>query len=280
MQRFLLLALLAAPLAAAPVPAGAAPVEAAVPGFAAWTAGLSADRPIGELVGALGRRLVGRPYLAHPLGQGGTAEEPLVCRLDGFDCVTFVESVLAGATAVKAGTGEPGYREALGSLRYRPGEVGRYAGRHHYFSDFLAFNAARGALAELSLAWGGAPDTRPINFMSRHRASYPGLAEDGAFAAVSAREAAISRSARGYLPASAISGLEARIEEGDVIAFATTIAGLDVVHVGLAVRVPGGRIHLLHAPEPGAAVQIAAKPLAEQVRAYPAYAGLRIARLR
>jgi hypothetical protein len=40
--------------------------------------------------------------------------------------------------------------------------------------------------------------------------------------------------------------MEGRIREGDVIAIATTQKGLDVQHVGLAVKVRG-RIHLLHA---------------------------------
>jgi hypothetical protein len=38
------------------------------------------------------------------------------------------------------------------------------------------------------------------------------------------------------------------IKDGDLIAATTSIEGLDVVHVGLAVRVRG-KIHLLHASE-------------------------------
>ncbi len=37
-------------------------------------------------------------------------------------------------------------------------------------------------------------------------------------------------------------------ENGDLIAITTDIKGLDVMHVGLAVRL-GSRIHLLHASE-------------------------------
>ena len=49
-------------------------------------------------------RLLGLPYLKHSLIGSPTEPEQFVARLDGFDCVTYVETVLAlsAATAIIA----------------------------------------------------------------------------------------------------------------------------------------------------------------------------------
>ncbi|MDR3625628.1 MAG: DUF1460 domain-containing protein, partial [Ignavibacteriaceae bacterium] len=47
------------------------------------------------------------------------------------------------------------------------------------------------------------------------------------------------------------------------IAITSGVNGLDINHVGIAVRMDDGRIHLLHAPNVGSKVQISEAPLSE-----------------
>ncbi|MCX6999669.1 MAG: DUF1460 domain-containing protein, partial [Candidatus Sumerlaeota bacterium] len=51
-----------------------------------------------------------------------------------------------------------------------------------------------------------------------------------------------------HIPKTALGKLGDAVENGDLIAITTSIEGLDVIHVGLAVRLRKG-LHLLHASE-------------------------------
>jgi hypothetical protein len=56
--------------------------------------------PIGDRIQELSRLFVGTTYVDFPLGEGGTGPEPQArFRLDGVDCQTYVETVLAMANA-------------------------------------------------------------------------------------------------------------------------------------------------------------------------------------
>ncbi|MDR0367118.1 MAG: DUF1460 domain-containing protein, partial [Rickettsiales bacterium] len=81
-------------------------------------------------ISASSARFLGARYLLDPLGEGsGRDADPLV-RFDAFDCLTFIETVLA----LELG------RE-LSSIRYKGGRVG-FASRNHFLSaDWLANNA-------------------------------------------------------------------------------------------------------------------------------------------
>jgi hypothetical protein len=90
---------------------GAAPASAAAASAGAPLARLSEaqlDRriaaaqalPIGDRIQELSRLFVGTAYVDFPLGEGGTGPEPQArFRLDGVDCQTYVETVLAMANA-------------------------------------------------------------------------------------------------------------------------------------------------------------------------------------
>ena len=70
------------------------------------------------------------PYMAAPLGEGG--DGPL-WRLDAFDCVTFVETVLA--------LGDDDFVQAMLDIRYRGGEVSFLTRNHFMNPDWIANNA-------------------------------------------------------------------------------------------------------------------------------------------
>lgn len=267
----------AGPAAALPVPLPAD--EAAL---ASLMARLAEDGDFGGRVAAAGEALVGKPYISHPLTLAGASEEePLVARLDGFDCVTLVETALAISRLRTRAPGQrtwDGFQCELESLRYRDGKRKGYVSRLHYFSEWLRDNDRRGNVQELTAALGGVADSRPLRFMSNHRKAYKALAEHAVFAAFQRDEAALGRWTRHVIPKARITGVLPLIQPGDVLAFATDIDGLDVSHVGLAVRQPSGAIHVLHAPEPGEPVQISKRPLPAYTERFSHHVGLMVAR--
>ena len=70
----------------------------------------------------------------------------------------------------------------------------------------------------------------------------------------------------------------AQIKEGDIIAITTSTKGLDVSHVGIAVKVDG-EIHLMHASSKEGKVVIDKHSLQEYVRRNRA-TGIRVVRLK
>lgn len=234
-------------------------------------------QPIGQVVVNVGTQFLGVPYKAKTLEREGP--EALVVDLAGLDCTTFVESSLALARAIKGGHPSPaGFERELQSLRYRQGRVEGYPSRLHYFSDWLADAGQRGLVHDLTESLGGVPDDKRIDFMSRHPQAYPQLAFAPYLQAITAIERTISARPRHYLPRTALSDAESRLQPGDVIALTSAVAGLDVSHVGLAVRGPANRIHLMHAPTVGKVVEVSTKPLVDLVGGSASTTGIMVAR--
>lgn len=259
----LLWSLVAVPVQAAGAssPADAARCEAIVATASAhnWS-----QQPIGQVAAKVGEQFLGLPYKAKTLEREGP--EALVVDLGGFDCTTFVESSLALARTIKSGKpSSAGFESELQHLRYRDGRIDGYPSRLHYFSDWLYDAGRRGLVQDLTGSLGGVTSDKRIDFMSRHTGAYPQLAFAPYVQAMATIERAISARPAHYLPGASLPAAEVRLQPGDIIAFTTDVPGLDVSHVGLAVRGPAGRIHLMHAPTIGKVVEITTKPLTELV---------------
>jgi len=110
----------------------------------------------------------GTPYLAGTLDQN--KEEQLVINLQGLDCVTYVETVIALSQTIKGGilNNEAFYRY-LEKLRYRDGNMDGYASRLHYFSDWLLNNHKKGILTLPSDSLGNADLNLSVNIISKNR---------------------------------------------------------------------------------------------------------------
>ena len=190
-----------------------------------------ATRPYGEIVQWAGEQLIGRPYVAGLLD--APPEETLVVDLTRFDCVLYVENVLALARAIALGQdGYDDYARSVEALRYRDGARAGYCSRLHYFSDWIADNERRGAVQNVTAAVGGEPFEKEIAFMSANRESYPKLVSDEVFACIVASEAELGDVELFYVPQDRIAEAYGLLQPGDVIATATSIGGLDVTHTG------------------------------------------------
>ena len=206
---------------------------------------------IGPLMQAIGRHFRGRPYL------GGTLDEPatetLVVRLDGFDCVTFIETVLAMARSVQTGdTTYAGFARRLAEQRYRNGTLQGYCSRLHYFTEWLADNENKGIVERLDDELGGRRMTDTLNFMSTHRSAYDRFAtNDSLYACVQAMEDGLQAQQQArpvrYVPQDSIRAVYDQLRAGDIVGMATSIDGLDVSHSGLVYAHGDGQKGLLHA---------------------------------
>ena len=210
-----------------------------------------AARPPGEIVQALGERFLERPYLVGPLDQ--TPTEQLVCRLDGFDCFTFDEAMLAMARTVKEESySYDRYKEYTRQLRYRNGDMS-YCNRMHYYTAFVQQAEEEGVLRNITEEIGGVrrPDKR-YAYMGAHRDAYPQLESDSLYQCIQQVEERLNRTMDYYyVPQDSIRQVYDQLKAGDLISTATDIEGLDVTHTGLVYKGSDGSTGLLHASTSG-----------------------------
>jgi len=232
------------------------------------------DKPITDVVVEIGESFLGTDYLAHAIEEDG--DEQLVINLSGLDCTTLVENSLALARCVKLdSTSFENYLDELQFIRYRDGIVDGYPSRLHYFSDWITDNASKGIIEDETKKLGGLPIKFNLNFMSTHPDSYKQLKENPDLVPViQMQEKEINSREYYYIPKDIFRLKEKYIDSGEIIAITTTVEGLDIGHLGIAVKMEDGRIHLLHAPNVNTKVQITEEPLADYLMKYKRHSGV------
>jgi hypothetical protein len=239
-----------------------------------------------EIVTQLGQKFLGFPYVAHTLDVNQT--EQLVVNLKEFDCTTYVENVLALTLAWHALRDKPVqqsfeqlYRSYLTQLRYRDGRIKGYGSRLHYFSDWLRDNERKGLVIDVTGSLPGSISVaKAVSYMSSATYKYPQLTDPTVLQQVTQTEALISQQPFSFVPKSHLRQAEAQLQEGDIVMLTAARPGLDMKHVGIAIRQPDGRMHLLHASSEQGAVVITTYPLTDYVLYHRALSGIRVARLR
>ena len=230
-----------------------------------------------QLVLEIGKFFMGTPYRAGTLEMKGA--EHLVVNLREHDCFTFVENVVALAWLVKSRKESLGaFRRLLLKIRYRQGRLQGYSSRLHYFSDWIHDNQEKGIVRDITAEVGGRPLRKAITFMTTHPDLYPPLKNATNLRRMKSVERTINKRSRYFIPKRAVRGLEDRIRDGDLIAITTNTEGLDVQHVGLAVRVKH-RIHLLHASSTEGKVVLSKKTLYRHLMERSTRSGIMVARV-
>lgn len=219
---------------------------------------------MGETVIAVGEQFLGTPYVAHTLETQGP--EQLVVNFRGLDCTTFVENVLA-ISRVRYGEkmNWDSFILELERIRYREGRLSDYASRLHYFTEWIRDNERKGFVRDITQEIGGKAVRKDIDFMGTHPELYPALGRKGQLETVRSIESTLSSTPIFILPRQEVGGQEGLLRDGDIIALATSIPGLDVTHTGFAIKEDDGRIHLLHASTTGSVV-VSKEPLAEYLK--------------
>lgn len=245
-------------------------VEVLLKKFAADT-----NTPTGELIIKIGRELLGTKYVAHTLEK---EPEQLVVNLRALDCTTFAENCLAIARTIKSGKlGFNQYLKILKNIRYRNGIINGYPSRVHYFSDWMYENSKNGILKEVSQEIANTRYPKTINYMSTHPESYRQLKNAAFIPDIVKQEKALSTRELFYIPEEKLAGFESLLKDGDIAGITTNIAGIDILHAIILIRI-GGRIHLLHAPESGGKVLISDETLEEYLKRGKAANGIMVAR--
>ncbi len=223
------------------------------------------NKPINEVIVEIGESFIGTDYKGFVLEEDG--EEHLVVNLREFDCTTYLENVLVISRCIemKKTTFEDFLNE-LKTIRYREGIIDKYPSRLHYFTDWIYDNEKKDIVTDITKQLGGDRLELNLSFMSNHPESYKHLKSNPDFIPIiEKQEKEISSREYYFIPKSRIEKIESKIESGDLIAFTSNIKGLDVNHVGIALRMEDNQIHILHAPEPGTKVQITPLALPEYI---------------
>ena len=175
---------------------------------------LSATRREPSLAGRieiLSRSFIGHPYKSNPLIGSADTNEVLVASIDEFDCVTYIETVLALARASSA----EDFVRWLRKLRYADGRV-RWDRRNHYMMNWLRNNTRQRLVRPVSFP------RIPLNHRHRVLNAVAGLP--------------VQRAQIKCVPKPAVSRVAPRLISGDLIFFASTRKNLDVFHAGIIVR--------------------------------------------
>ena len=116
--------------------------------------------------------------------------------------------------------------------------------------------------------------------MSENPKYYKQLKENPEFIPViSKQEKEINSRQYYYIPEDEIKKSEGKIQSGDLIALTTSDKGLDIGHVGIAIKMDDGRIHFMHAPLVGSKVQITEIPLCDYVKKIKKHTGIVVLRV-
>lgn len=177
-------------------------------------------RDVGSRIEWISRQWLGHPYRECPLGGSPDEVETLTASTAGFDCVTYVESVLALASADSVEE----FVDNLRLIRYRDGVVG-WATRNHYMTGWIRENERAGFVRNRTRGRGVVRRERCLNGVE-------GLPE--------------SRVRVASLPKAEFLSRPEDVRTGDLAFFASTRRNLDVFHCGILVRARG-TIRLRHA---------------------------------
>jgi hypothetical protein len=182
---------------------------------------------LADRIKLISAHLMGYPYILHPLSGSRTKPEIFVTRMDGFDCVTYLETVLALAESNNIDD----FTERLREIRYEHGVVD-WRKRLHYTTQWSEYHIRRGILHDLTVGEGTIERIKRLDYL-------PDLEpKTGHFR---------------YFPTRMLPQVSRRLMDGDLIYFVSTRKGLDVFHVGLLIK-NGDHFHLRHAAHSRGAV--------------------------
>ena len=181
-------------------------------------------QPVAARVETISRQFLGRPYVTNPLIGSANTPEVFIAGINGirggFDCVTYVETVIARSYARNT----KNYASFLRRIRYESGRVD-WKRRNHYMTNWIRNNAGAGLVQQLNFGRTSISKQRELNMV-------PGLPpQKQRFSCVPKRR--LGRIARD-------------IQSGDLIFFASTRPHLDVYHCGIVIR-DGERLLMRHA---------------------------------
>lgn len=231
----------------------------------------------GNTIVQQGLLLLGKPYVVGTLDTGDL--EQLTYSSSMFDCVTFVEYVLASSYANRSESikRDLNFEYYLKQYRYHHGEIDGYGSRIHYFSQWIEQFVKNKFGKNLTIELGGVLYRKKINYMTTNKSIYPKLTDAYAYNKILQAEKEMSAYPLMYIPSGSISEAVSGIQNGDIIAITTDIKGLDIVHTGFAFW-KNNQLYLLHASSDYKKVMISREPLVDYITKNPHQNGIIVVR--
>jgi Protein of unknown function (DUF1460) len=212
--------------------------------------------PIGERTATVGRVLVGTRYKSFTLEIDNRVEAPSV-NFTGLDCWTFYEISLGFARMLDEPAESWTPERLLHYIeldRYRGGQcTGEYLSRLHYLEDWLADNDRRGLVEDLTRSLGGVSVSHSAREMTVGWRHYRYLtANRSLLGPLRQMEARVSSRPLYQVPKSRVASIEGKLRSGDIIGIISRDGRnlYSTSHVGLALRMPDGSLHFMHASSP------------------------------
>ncbi len=208
-----------------------------------------------------------------------TSNEELDVNLTQFNCVTFVENMIAlTQTRLSSNPNFEYFKQNLANIRYRNGVID-YASRLHYFSDWLYENEKRGILTNITQEIGGQPFNKNVSYLSssknvltKNKSNYT------TFVSMKKVEKEISSRPKYFIPKDRIPEVESKIKNGDIIGITNRLEGMDMAHTGFAIW-RNGQLYLMHASSQYHRVVISSKPLKDYLAGNKLQTGIMVGRL-
>jgi cell wall-associated NlpC family hydrolase len=187
------------------------------------------ERSAANRIDFFSHHFLGQSYEPNPLIGSASTAEVLSASFEGFDCVTYIETVLALALASNVDD----FTDWLRKIRYEGGRV-EWERRNHYMTFWIRNNVCEGIIRPVSMS------AVPTLTIERVLNVVPGLAP--------------RRTRVKCVPKRGLPRLERYLQTGDLIFFASTRKHLDIFHAGIIVR--GEKVSMRHASRSkGAVVQ-------------------------
>lgn len=181
---------------------------------------VKSDPSIASRIETLSRYFLGRAYQPDPLIGSAHIAEVFTASLARFDCVTYIEAVLALARASNVDD----FVEWLRTIRYEHGKI-QWKRRNHYMTQWIRNNVREGIVTVSMPAVPTISKQHVLNVV-------PGLDPQ--------------RTRMKYVPRAAVPRLKVHLQTADLIFFVSTRPNLDVFHAGIIVR-DGKNILMRHA---------------------------------
>lgn len=235
------------------------------------------------------KKFTNLPYVGGTLDRN--KEERLMVNLKELDCTTFVENVTAlSLTAKRGSTSFYDFCEMLERIRYTHGIRSGYASRNHYFSEWIQSNQDQGLMRDLYEEKKMQSPSKmlleplilKLNYMSRNAEKYPMLkGNQEACKQIAEKEKEMSGQKIWFLPKAKMkSGIKELdwLQDGDIVAFVTKKAGLDIAHLGIVCRMDG-KLRFIHASSLRKKVVLEPLSLVSYIQKQPMQIGIRIVRI-
>ena len=185
------------------------------------------NRSAGTRIELISGQFLGHPYKTNLLIGSAESPEVFTASLDSFDCVTYIETVLALARASSA----EDFTKWLRKIRYHEGRID-WKRRNHYMTGWIRNNTRIGTVRRVPAKVRPIAKVRTLDLV-------PGLPPE--------------RTRFECVPKPSVRRLALHLKTGDLIFFASTRKHLDVFHCGILVR-DGDRLRMRHASRSQGAV--------------------------